>query len=124
MKTLVWKAIFGGATTGWICAGLGLGIAILGGALMDWSSDSRTAVLSIFGLIGCLLGGFRSGLLERAAPLSNGAIAGILTTAPLALYGLVQNGRVPNFVFAIMLGALMGTFGGIVTKGSSRGNGS
>ncbi len=121
MQTINWKSVIGGATTGWICAGFGIGLAVLCRVLLDWSKGGTAACISIFGLFGCLLGGFRTALLHRPAPLSNGAMAGIVTTVPLALFGLFQNGRVLNFVFAVMVGALVGTFGAIVSKGSSRG---
>jgi hypothetical protein len=122
MKTIVWKSVLGGAITGWICAGFGIGIALLGRVLLDWSKGATATCISVFGLLGCMLGGFRSGLLSSDAPFSNGAVAGILTTFPLGLFGLVQNGRILNFVFALMVGALVGTFGAMVSKGSNRGS--
>ncbi len=121
MKTIVWKAVSGGAMTGWICAGTGIGIGILGGVLFDWSSGTRTAAVSLFGILGCLLGGFRAGLLRRDAPLSNGAAAGALTTVPLALIGVVQNpGRIASAAVALILGGSFGMFGGMVSNGSDR----
>jgi hypothetical protein len=106
-----WKSAVGGAVTGWICAGVGIGIALTGRLVLDWQSGRRTAAITIFGLLGCMLGGFRAGLLERKAPLSHGAVAGALTTFPLAL------------IFALLLGASTGTFGGMVSNGSSRKSG-
>jgi hypothetical protein len=121
MKTLVWKSALGGAITGWICAAVGVALALGGGAAMGWSSGTRTIIATVFGLFGCLLGGFRAGLLQRAAPLSNGAGAGALTAIPLALIGLVQNPtRIFGVVFAALLGASVGAFGGMVSNGSSR----
>ncbi len=123
MKTMVWKSVLGGAMTGWICAGFGIGFAILGGVLFDWSRGGRTGWVSVFGILGCVLGGFRAGLLERKAPLSNGAGAGALTTVPLAFIGLIQQpsvARIVSGLFAVMLGASVGTFGGMVSNGSSR----
>jgi putative membrane protein (TIGR04086 family) len=118
-----WKSAVGGAVTGWICAGVGIGIALTGRLVLDWQSGRRTAAITIFGLLGCMLGGFRAGLLERKAPLSHGAVAGALTTFPLALIGLAQSpgiARVVTGVFALLLGASTGTFGGMVSNGSSR----
>jgi hypothetical protein len=122
--SLVWKSAVGGAVTGWICAGVGIGIALTGRLVLDWASGRRTAAITIFGLLGCALGGFRSGLLERRNPLSHGAAAGALTTLPLAGIGLAQSpggARLVTAVFALLLGASVGTFGGMVSNGSSRG---
>jgi hypothetical protein len=121
VKTIDWKAASGGAVTGWICAGAGVGVGILGGVLFGWSSGGRTAAVSLFGIFGCLLGGFRAGLLKRSAPLTNGAVAGLLTTLPLVVIGLVQNpARALSTVFALLLGGSFGLFGGMVSNGSSR----
>ncbi len=121
MKTINWSKAFGGAITGWICAAFGVAVAVGGGAAFDWTSGTRTIVATVFGVFGCLLGGFRSGLLERAAPLSNGAAAGVLTAVPLSLVGLVQDpGRILGVLFAALLGASIGAFGGMVSNGSSR----
>jgi hypothetical protein len=121
MSTVRSSAAVGGAITGWMCAGFGVGLGLLGRVLFDWSSTGRTAAVSIFGILGCLLGGFRAGLLERRAPLSNGAAAGVLTTVPLSVIGIVQNpSRLASAVFALLLGASFGTFGGMVSNGSSR----
>jgi putative membrane protein (TIGR04086 family) len=125
VKNIVWKSAVGGAVTGWICAGVGIGIALTGRLVLDWPGGRRTAVITIFGLLGCLLGGFRSGLLERRTPLSHGAVAGTLTTLPLALIGLAQSpgtARAVTGLFALLLGASAGTFGGMVSNGSSRGS--
>jgi putative membrane protein (TIGR04086 family) len=121
MNTIVWKSAFGGAITGWICAAVGVVVAVGGGSGFHWTSGSRTIIATIGSLLGCLLGGFRAGLLERAAPLSNGAGAGALTALPLALIGLAQNPtRAFGVVFALFLGASVGTFGGMVSNGSRR----
>jgi hypothetical protein len=121
MNTFSRRAAVGGAVTGWICAVVGIGLAALGWVALDWSRTGRTAAVSVFGLIGCLLGGFRGGLLERTAPLTNGAAAGALTTLPLALIGLVQNpGRAASAVFSLFLGASLGLFGGFVSNYSRR----
>jgi hypothetical protein len=121
VKTIDPKAALGGAITGWICAACGVALGLLGGAIFDWASSGRTAAVTIFGAVGCLLGGFRAGLLQRSAPLSNGAAAGVLTTVPLALIGLVQNiDRAASSIFALLLGGSLGIFGGLVSNGSSR----
>lgn len=121
MKVIVWKSTLGSAVTGWICAAVGVGAALAGGQVFDWESGMRTIVATVFGVLGCLLGGFRAGLLERSAPLSNGAVAGALTAIPLGLIGLVQDPkRVVGLLFATLLGASMGAFGGMVSNGSSR----
>ena len=121
MKTVRWKAASGGAITGWICAGFGVGVGLLGGLLFDWSSGAKTAAVSLFGIAGCLLGGFRAGLLDRSAPLTNGTAAGLLTTLPLVVVGVIQNqSRAGASVFPLLLGASFGLFGGIVSNGSGR----
>lgn len=121
MSTVNWKSAFGGATTGWICAAFGVAVAIAGGSLFDWTSGRKTVVATVLGVIGCLLGGFRAGLLQRSAPLANGAAAGILIAVPLSLIGLIQDpGRILGVVFAGLLGASIGAFGGMVSNGSSR----
>ena len=115
------RAAIGGAFTGWICAGFGLGLALGGGALFGWGSGPKTLLASVFGVIGCLLGGFRAGLLERSAPLSNGAGAGALTGLSLGLVGMVQDpGRIGGLLFAVFIGASFGTFGGMVSNVSAR----
>ena len=121
MKTINWNKAFGGAITGWICAAAGVALALGGGAALDWTGGTRTIVATVFGVFGCLLGGFRAGLFERSAPLSNGAAAGVLTAVPLSLVGLIQNpGRILSVLFAAFLGASIGAFGGMVSNGSSR----
>jgi putative membrane protein (TIGR04086 family) len=121
MKNVAWKAAVGGAVTGWICTALGVLGAVAGGAWLHWTSGSRTIIATVFGIVGCLLGGFRSGLLQRSAPLSNGGAAGALTAIPLALIGLIQDPkRIIGALFAVFLGACVGTFGGMVSNGSAR----
>ncbi len=121
VKTVGWKAALGSAVTGWICAAVGVALAVAGGQVFDWQSGTRTIVATVFGILGCLLGGFRAGLLERTAPLSNGAAAGALTAFPLGLIGLLQDPkRVAGLIFATLLGASIGAFGGMVSNGSSR----
>ena len=115
------RAAVGGAVTGWICAVFGLLVAVGVGAALSWDGGTRTVVASVFGVVGCLLGGFRAGLLERRAPLSNGAAAGALTAAALALVGLVQDpSRVGGMLFAIFIGASFGMFGSMVSNVSAR----
>ncbi len=115
------RAAFGGAVTGWICAVFGLLVALGLGGVLSWSGGTKTLVVSVFGVIGCLLGGFRAGLLERSAPLSNGAAAGGLTAVALAMVGVVQDpSRVGGVLFGIFIGASFGTFGAMVSNISAR----
>ncbi len=121
MNSVVWKSAIGGAITGWICAAVGVIGAVVGGTWLHWTSGSRTIIATVFGIGGCLLGGFRSGLLQRSAPLSHGGAAGALTAIPLALIGLIQDPkRIIGALFAVLLGASFGTFGGMVSNGSAR----
>jgi hypothetical protein len=122
MGTINQRAAIGGAVTGCICAGAGIGLALMGSLLFGWGTNGRTAAVSVFGVIGFILGGFRAGLLQRSAPLSNGAAAGFLTSVPLSIVGLIQNpGRLLSVIFAAFLGASLGTFGAMVSNYSSLG---
>jgi hypothetical protein len=120
VKTFNTRASVGGAVTGWICAAVGVAVALGGGAVFDWGSGTKTVIASLCGVIGCLLGGFRAGLLDRSAPLSNGAGAGALTSLALALIGLLQDPtRIGAVVFATLLGASIGTLGAMVSNVSA-----
>lgn len=116
---VTWRGAGGGALSALITAGMGLAAALLGGALLDWDSGTRTTIFTIAAFLGFLLGGFRSGLLEPDAPLSNAAASGALAAVPFTAVGVIQGGRNPvGIVFAIGLAAVVATIGGMV--GSSR----
>ena len=93
------------------------------GSLLDWSKGSKTLVASLFAIAGFILGGFRAGLLEPPAPLSNGAAAAVAAYVPLGLLQRLLAGtavRVLSLVFATLLAASFGVFGGFVANNANR----
>lgn len=116
------KAVFGGALTALIAAGMGL-IAALGvGGVLDWSKGAKTFVASLLAVAGFVLGGFRAGLLHPPAPFTNAAAAAALAYLPL---GVLQRliSRKPlsvALVLSAMLAAVFGIFGGLVANTSNR----
>ena len=70
-----------------------------------------------------MLGGFRAGLLQPPAPLSNGAAAAVVAYVPLGILQRVLSDtslRVLNLVFASLLAASFGVFGGFVANNANR----
>jgi hypothetical protein len=125
-RTIVWKSAFGGAITAFLSAGMGLVAALGLGELLSWDKGSKTLVATIFAIIGFLLGGFRAGLLEPRAPLSNAAASGAIAGPVLALLQRLLADKplnVLNLVFVGFMAASIATFGGFVANSSNRRNG-
>ena len=117
------RAVLGGALTALITAGMGLIGALAVGGVLDWSKGAKTVIASIFAIAGFVLGGFRAGLLQPPAPLSNGAAAAVVAYLPLGVLQRVLSDtslRVLNLVFASLLAASFGVFGGFVANNANR----
>ena len=117
------RAVFGGALTALITAGMGLIGALAVGGVLDWSRGAKTLIASVFAIAGFVLGGFRAGLLQPPAPLSNGAAAAVVAYVPLGILQRVLSDtslRVLNLVFASLLAASFGVFGGFVANNANR----
>lgn len=117
------RAVLGGALTALITAGMGLIGALAVGGVLDWSRGAKTLIASVFAIAGFVLGGFRAGLLQPAAPLSNGAAAAVVAYVPLGILQRVLSDtslRVLNLVFASLLAASFGVFGGFVANNANR----
>ena len=117
------RAILGGALTALITAGMGLIGALAVGGVLDWSKGAKTVIASVFAIAGFVLGGFRAGLLQPPAPLSNGAAAAVVAYVPLGILQRVLSDtslRVLNLVFASLLAASFGVFGGFVANNANR----
>ena len=117
------RAILGGALTALITAGMGLIGALAVGGVLDWSKGAKTVIASIFAIAGFVLGGFRAGLLQPPAPLSNGAAAAVVAYVPLGILQRLLSDtslRVLNLVFASLLAASFGVFGGFVANNANR----
>jgi hypothetical protein len=106
------RAFLGGAATTFIMAAMGVVIALALGQALSWDKQSKSLLMTVFLLAGCVLGGFRSGLLCPTAPLSNGAAAAALAYAPLALLQRV----LLSILFATFIAASFGVFGGLVSN--------
>lgn len=117
------RAVLGGALTALITAGMGLIGALAIGGVLDWSRGAKTLIASVFAIAGFVLGGFRAGLLQPPAPLSNGAAAAVVAYVPLGILQRVLSDtslRVLNLVFASLLAASFGVFGGFVANNANR----
>ncbi len=117
------RAVLGGALTALITAGMGLIGALAVGGVLDWSRGAKTLIASVFAIAGFVLGGFRAGLLQPPAPLSNGAAAAVVAYVPLGILQRVLSDtslRVLNLVFASLLAASFGVFGGFVANNANR----
>jgi hypothetical protein len=105
---------------------MGLVAALGVGELLSWDNGSKALVATIFAIIGFLLGGFRAGLLEPRAPLSNAAASGAIAGPVLAFFQrLLADKPIKflNLVFVGFLAASIATFGGYVANSSNRRNG-
>ena len=122
-STLDKRAVLGGAATTFIMTAIGLVATLAFGGLMGWDKQSKSLVITLFLLSGCVLGGFRAGLLCPPAPLSNGAASAALAYVPLALLQRVVFGKSINplsIVFATFVAASFGVFGGLVSNQANR----
>ena len=120
------RAFLGGAVTAFLSAGMGLAGALALRWLLDWSKGGTSAVATVFAVAGFVLGGFRAGLLQPTAPLSNGALAGCIAGVPLAVLQRLFNGKPVNvlsILFVALLSASFGIFGGIVSNTANRNRG-
>lgn len=118
-STLDRRAVLGGAATAFIMAAIGVVVALVLGQFLSWDKQSKSLLMTVFLLAGCMLGGFRSGLLYPTAPLSNGAAAAALAYAPLAIIQRVLFGKsinVLSILFATFIAASFGVFGGLVSN--------
>ena len=118
-STLDRRAVLGGAATTFIMAAMGVVVSLALGQLLSWDKQSKSLLMTVFLLAGCVLGGFRAGLLHPPAPLSNGASAAALAYAPLAIVQRVLFGKSINvltIVFATFIAASFGVFGGLVSN--------
>jgi hypothetical protein len=116
---LVRRAVLGGAATTFIMAAMGVAGSLALGQLLSWDKQSKSLLMTVFLLAGCVLGGFRSGLLHPPAPLSNGAAAAALAYAPLAVLQRILFGKSVNILtiaFATFIAASFGVFGGLVSN--------
>lgn len=122
-KTLRARAVFGGFVTASICVGGGLLLALGIGKLFDWTNDGRSRLAFVFGIAGFLLGGFRAGLLHPPAPLANGAAAALVAYGPLGIGQRLLAGKQLHplsLIFAALLAASFGVFGGLVANNANR----
>ncbi len=118
-STLDRRAVIGGAATTFIMAAMGVAVALALGQVLSWDKQSKSLFMTVFLLGGCLLGGFRSGLLCPSAPLSNGAAAAALAYVPLAIIQRLLFAKPINvlpIVFATFFAASFGVFGGLVSN--------
>jgi hypothetical protein len=113
------RAVLGGAATTFITAAMGVVTALALGQILSWDKQSKSLLMTVFLLAGCVLGGFRSGLICPPAPLSNGAAAAALAYAPLAIIQRIIFGKSINIltiIFATFIAASFGVFGGFVSN--------
>jgi hypothetical protein len=113
------RAVLGGAATTFIMAAMGVAISLAVGLALSWDKQSKSLLMNVFLLAGCVLGGFRAGLLQPPAPLSNGAAAAALAYAPLAIIQRISFGKSINIltiIFATFIAASFGVFGGLVSN--------
>jgi hypothetical protein len=119
-----------GALGGALTAVLGIAMAVVAAVVLDavfgLDKSQRNGIASLLIVIALLLGGFRAGLLEPLAPLTNGAAAGVIASLPLHLIRVVQRLRAHQSIpvvwmlFVTLLAASLGVFGGLVANSSNR----
>src|SRR5690242_19620306 len=117
------RADIGGAVTVLLTVGMGLVAALALGGLLDWRKGTKTLVATVFAIAGFMLGGFRAGLLCPPAPLTNGALAAAIGFIPVGVLQRItaHKGLRPlNLVFAALLAASFGVFGGFVANNANR----
>ena len=121
--TLSQKAVLGGAVTALIMVTMGLIGALTLRYVLDWTRATASTVASAAAVAGFVLGGFRAGLLEVRAPLTNGAAsaaaAGVIATiAQRLLFAKAINPI--GIAVAVALAACCGVFGGFVSNTAAR----
>ncbi len=121
--TLSRKAVLGGTITALIMVTMGLAGALILRQILDWTKATASTVASAAAVAGFVLGGFRAGLLEVRAPLTNGAAAAasaglIATIAQRLLFSKAINPL--GIVVAVILAACCGIFGGFVSNTAAR----
>jgi hypothetical protein len=117
------RAVLAGATTAFICVGMGLLAALTLRGWLDWTRASTTLVATLFAIVGFVLGGFRAGLGCPPAPLSNGGVAAMLAYIPLGVVQRVVAGRAINplgLIMAAFFAACFGMFGGYVSNNANK----
>ncbi len=117
------NAVIAGASTAFLTAAMGLGVALAFRALFDWSSGGTTALASFFVLAGCILGGFRAGLGAPHSPLSNGAASATIAGVAISIVQRLLSGngiRPVALIFVALLCGSLGVFGGVVANTSNR----
>lgn len=126
-RTIVWKSALTGAIAAFVVASVGLVTALALGELLSWDKGSKALVATVLAVIGFLIGGYRAGILEPLAPLSNAGASGAIAGPVLALLQRLSAGKsihLLNLVFVGLLAASIATFGGILAYSSTRKNSS
>ena len=109
--------------TALIMVSLGLAGALVMRALLHWTKATASTVASAAAIAGFVLGGFRAGLLEVRAPLTNGAaataVAGLIASVgQRLLFGKSINPF--GIAVAVVFAACCGVFGGFVSNTAAR----
>ena len=121
--TLSRRAMFGGAVTAMIMVSMGLAGALVLRELLNWTKGTTSTVVSAAAIAGFVLGGFRAGLLEVRAPLTNGAAAAALAGLIASIGQRLVFGKALNpltIMVAVVLAASCGIFGGFVSNTAAR----
>lgn len=116
-------AVIGGAVTSLILVAAGLAGALILRALLDWTKATASTVASAAAIAGFVLGGFRAGLLEVRAPLTNGAAAAALSGVISSVGQRLLFGKSVNplaILVVVILAASCGIFGGFVSNTAAR----
>lgn len=126
MNSITRRGAFGGAVTASIGTLMAVALAYGIDAVFGISRAQRNGIASLLIAVAMLLGGFRAGLLEPSAPLTNGAAAAAIAALPLHVIRIVQRTQrhqpVPLvwMVFVTLLVASLGVFGALVANGANR----
>ena len=122
-STLSRTAVVGGAVTAFILVSAGLAGALVMRALLEWTNATASTVASTAAIAGFVLGGFRAGLLEVRAPLTNGAAAAAVAGLIASVGQRLLFGRSINplgIAVAVAFAACCGVFGGFVSNTAAR----
>lgn len=109
--------------TSLILVAAGLAGALILRALLDWTKATASTVASAAAIAGFVLGGFRAGLLEVRAPLTNGAAAAALSGVISSVGQRLLFGKSVNplaILVVVILAASCGIFGGFVSNTAAR----
>ena len=117
------RAVAGGTITALIMVFGGLAAALVLRELLSWTKGTASTIASAAAIAGFVLGGFRAGLLEVRAPLTNGAAAAAAAGLISSIGQRLAFGKSINplaILVVVILAASCGIFGGFVSNTAAR----